>query len=122
MELVLTLCPVFKANIKDLTEATEDDLKEFFRTEVKSRFRRNCFRGTFTALAEAMATCPALIPGTIGRQRSPSPESDISASSDEDKAEESSKQALSGFFAAILDTWGYSRISVGGMDCDLNSY
>lgn len=122
MELVLTLCPVFKANIKDLTEATEDDLKEFFRAEVKSRFRGNCFRGTFGNLAEAMATRQALIPGTIGRQRSPSPDSDISASSDEDKAEELSKQALSDFLAAILDTGEYGRISVGGMDYDLNPY
>ena len=122
LELVLTLCLVFKANIKDLTEATEDDLKTYFRMEVKNRFLNNRFETTFGGLAEAMATRPALIPGTTGRQRSPSPESDLSASSDEDKPEEPSKQALSHFFKVILNTPGYSRISAGGDDFDLNSY
>ena len=122
LELVLTLCPVFKANIEDLTEATEDDLKEFFRTEVKYSFRNNGFLMTFASLAEAMATRPALIPGTTGLQRTPSPGSDLSASSDEDKAEESSKQALSHFFYTLLNTSGYARISAGGIDFDLNVY
>lgn len=90
--------------------------------EVKNHFLNNHFETTFAALAEAMATCPALIPGTTGIERSPSPESDISASSDEDKAKEPSKQALSHFFKAILNTRGYSRISVDGKDHDLNSY
>ena len=114
LELVLTLCLVFKARIEDLTEATEDDLKEFFRTEIKNSFANNSFLTTFAPLAEAMATRAALIPGTEALQRSPSPGSDLSASSDEDKAEEPSNQALSQFFGTILNTTGYSRISAGG--------
>ena len=107
LELVLTLCPVFKANIEDLTEATEDNLKEYFQTKVK-----NSFQMTFAALAEVMATRPALIPGTTGLQRSPSPESDLSASSDEDKPEEPSKQALSHFFQhPTKHIWVFRNIS-----------
>jgi len=122
LELVLTLYPVFKARIGHLTEATEDDLKEFFRTDVKNSFGNNPFNIMFTALAEAMATRPALVPGTEELQRSPSPESDLSASSDEDKAEEASRQVLSHFFTIILNTSGWSEISAGGVDFDLNVY
>jgi hypothetical protein len=116
------LCPVIGALIKDFTAATEDDLKEYFRTEIKTSFRNNGFNLTFSRLGEAMATRPALIPGTEGLRRSPSPLSDISASSDEDKPEESSEQVLSTFFSTILTEAGYSRISAGGMDFDLNVY
>jgi hypothetical protein len=116
------LCPVFEALVGHLTVATEDDLKEYFRTEVKNRLHESKFKTTFALLAEAMATRPALIPGTEGLQRSPSSLSDLSASSDEDKVEESPKQALSHFFSTILDVHGYSKISAGGADFDLNMY
>jgi hypothetical protein len=119
LDSVLTLCLVYGALIEELTAATEDDLKEYFRTEVKNRFRTNVFEVTFSHLAEAMATRPALIPGTVGLQRSPSSLSDLSASSDEDKVEESPKQTLSHFFSAILNAPGYSRISA---DYNLNVY
>lgn len=102
--------------------ATEDDLKEYSRTEVRNRFHESKFKTTFALLAEAMTTHPALIPGTEVLHRNPSSLSDLTASSDEGKVEESPKQALLHFFSTILDVRGYSRISAGGADFDLNVY
>jgi len=116
------LRPVFGALVGDLTVATEDDLKEYFRTKVKNRFRESKFKATFALLAEAIAIRSALIPGTEVLHRNPSSSSDLSASSDENKVEESPKQALLQFFSTILDVREYSRISAGGADFDLNVY
>jgi hypothetical protein len=50
-----------------------------------------------------MATRPAHVVGTIGYDRRPSPDSDLSSSSQEDKPEQASREALYLLVEPILD-------------------
>jgi hypothetical protein len=63
-------------------------------------------------------TRPANVPGTLGYARNPSPEteSDLSASSDEDKDEAVSRQLLSELLDCIINYAGYHPIRSGGLE------
>lgn len=66
------------------------------------KYRLNPFRACFSRIAAAMATRPAYIEGTSSHARHLSTGSDLSSSSQEDKPEESSKQALSSLIEEVL--------------------
>jgi hypothetical protein len=85
---------------KELLAPSEDDLKEF--NQHRHEYRTNQFRALFSRVAAAMATRPAHVVGTMGHARNPSTASDLSSSSQEDKAEETSKQALEALIEEIL--------------------
>jgi len=50
-----------------------------------------------------MATRPAHVVGTIGYDRSPSPDSDLSSSSQEDKPEQTSRDTLHALVRQVLE-------------------
>ena len=70
----------------------DDHLREW--TVRKNQYPNNLFRTCFSPLAEAMTTRPAHVVGTIGYNRNPSPDSDLSSSSQEDKPKQASREAL----------------------------
>jgi hypothetical protein len=78
----------------------DDHLREW--TVRQKRYNKNPFHGCFSHLAEAMATRPAHVVDTIGYDRSPSPDSDLSTSSQEDKPEQTSRAALHDLIRQIL--------------------
>jgi len=112
---------VFAGLLKLLTQPTEDDLKEWNRTEIHSKFFWNIFLKLFGNLAEAMTTRPANITATSLHTGSSSL-SDLSSSSNEDKSEEPSKHMLSELFSIIIAYPGYSRIAPKGVDYDFTVY
>lgn len=64
-----------------------------------------------------MKTRPAHVVGTIGYDRSPSPDSDLSSSSQEDKPEQAPREALHGLLEEIL-----SRKDVNTLPCQEVEY
>jgi hypothetical protein len=70
--------------VEAFTTTMEDDIKEWFRVEIKEKYEKTRFVVTLRHLAEVTVTHSALIPRTEGYAES---SSDISASSDEDKSE-----------------------------------
>ena len=113
---------MFEALIKPLTQATEEDLKEWNRTEIHSKLYWNKFSRLFRNLAEAMTTRPANILSATSLHTSSSSLSDLSSSSNEDKGEEPSKNMLSELFDIIISYPGYSRIAPMGVDYDFTVY
>jgi hypothetical protein len=95
----LTFLTVFRHLVPEFLGVTEDDLKEFSFEAIK--FTRNIFLSTFQAISEAMTTHPTHVLGTIEYTRDPSPESDLSVSSDEDKNERSSRVIVTELMKAI---------------------
>jgi hypothetical protein len=79
----------------------DDHLREW--TVRKKQYPNNLFRICFARLAEAMTTRPAHVVGTIGYDRDPSPDSDLSSSSQEDKPEQASREALHLLVEQVLD-------------------
>jgi len=120
----LILFSVYNELVSDITQPTEDVLKEYIVK--RKQFRKNAFHQTFPRIQEAMATRPAHVPGTLAYARDPSPESDLSGSSDEDKSEEPSKQILSALLDAILDNLSehlrHSLIQSRGQEYNLGVY
>ena len=96
----------------DFLRASEDDLKTF--SEIHSQFIGNSFWDVFYSISEAMMTRPANIPGTLEYARDPSPESDLSSSSNEDKDEEISRNLMNGILRVIFSHAGYSPIESQG--------
>lgn len=85
---------------RELVHIPDDHLKEFACWQ--ERYRGNPFRSLFERLAEAMATGPAHLAGTGGHDRSPSPGSDLSSSSNGDKPEETTRMALVSLIGGLL--------------------
>ena len=113
---------MFAYLLKPLTQATEDDLKEWNRTEIHSKLYWNKFRILFSNLAEAMTTRPADILAATGLNAGSRSLSDLSSSSNEDKGEEPSKHMVSELLDAIVSYPGYSRIAPNGVDYDFIVY
>ncbi|KZF26769.1 hypothetical protein L228DRAFT_243284 [Xylona heveae TC161] len=85
--------------VRAIRAPSEDDLKG--SVDLLDPYSDNRFFGLFSLISEAIATRPAHIPGTQGAMRNPSPESDLSSSSAEDKDEEASRQMFFGLFNPI---------------------
>lgn len=109
---------VFAFLLKLLTQATEDDLKEWNRTEIHSKLYSNKFTILFRNLAEAMTTRPVDILAATGLHAGSRSLSDLSSSSNEDKGEEPSKHIVLELVDAIISYPGYSRIASKGVDYD----
>ena len=90
----------YRAFRKHFVLINDDDLKEW--PLWKKKYCRNQFYTCFTRLAEAMATKPAHVVGSIGYCRQPSPDSDLSSSSQEDKPEQASRIALNLLVEGVL--------------------
>lgn len=96
----------------EFLRASEDDLKAFFETY--DQFADNPFQDVFYSISEATVTRPANIPGTLQYARDPSPESDLSSSSNEDKDEEVSRNLMNGILRVIFLRAGHSPIESRG--------
>jgi hypothetical protein len=103
---------VYSRLAPDFLRASEDDLKTF--SEIHSQFIGNSFWDVFYSISEAMMTRPANIPGTLEYARDPSPESDLSSSSNEDRDEEISRNLMNGILRVIFSHAGYSPIESQG--------
>jgi hypothetical protein len=97
LETTLILASVYNMLASDFCKPSEDDLKEF--SIVGPGFWGKPFYTAFKRLSEVMATRAAHVPGTEDHARNPSPESDLSSSSQEDKEEGPSRAVL----ASVLD-------------------
>ena len=113
---------MFAFLLKLLTQATEDDLKEWNRTEIHSKLYLIKFSKLFGSLAEAMTTSPANILAAPSLHTGSSDLSDLSSSSNEDKGEEPSENILAELFFHIMTYPGYSRIAPKGVDYDFTVY
>jgi hypothetical protein len=69
-----------------------------------------------------MTTRPAHIPETLGYQRDPSPEGDISTSSNDDKDEDTSRQLLTSLLENVTDFPGYLPIQSKGLGYNIDVY
>jgi hypothetical protein len=80
-------------------KASEDDLNSLSDVRV---YRKLVSQN----ISDAITTRPAHVPGTTGYARDPSPTSDLSASSDEDKAEQVSRAII----ADVITTIGFFNL------------
>lgn len=85
--------------------ATEDNLREYSQ-DVAQRHLHNLFDRLFRGLAEAVTTRKLNISGTTDRTEDPTPSSDLSHSSDEDKPEDNSRQCLINLVSPVLEALG----------------
>lgn len=102
----------------DLLKPTEDDLKEY--SIRRGQFLTNPFYYAFARIAEAIATRPAHVPGTVGHARNPSTNSDLSASSDENRHEAPSKEILSLVLEYIIGFSRYPPLQSQGLEYTFN--
>lgn len=91
----------YRAFRKHFVLIRDDHLREW--TVRKKQYPNNLFRTCFARLAEAMTTRPAHVVGTTGYDRNPSPDSDLSSLSQEDKPEQASREALHLLVEQVLD-------------------
>lgn len=90
---------VFKELRIEMRKVSEDNLKDWWL--ISPEFTNNSFHKLFEDLSKCMSTRPAYVEGTASYESCPSPESDLSTESSEDKDEEPSRLAFRGIMSPI---------------------
>jgi hypothetical protein len=103
---------VFFQMAKDISVATEDNLREYTK-EFSEETRPNPFFVFFYNMSIAVTTRAAHIPGTASAVRDPMPDSDLSDSADEDKSEVIPNTCLVAMFIGILSPSSVSDLGGG---------
>lgn len=104
----------------ELLGTSVDNLKDW--GEIGVSLQRNIFFRVFKNFSQCMATRDAHVRGTTGFDRDPTPESDLSTSSAEDKPEEPSRLILSPLVDPILLHSDFPCVSSGGYQYSIASY
>jgi hypothetical protein len=117
---MLTISPVYQELAAEWLKPTLDVLREW--VEHDKEYRRSIFFSAFDCIGKIAATRDAHVHDTTDFARNPSPTSDLSSSSSEDKDEEFSRQIFPPLFNAILLHDAYSGIASGGYTYRIRVY